>query len=215
MTAPLKFVALLEKLIRDGRDLLQTSYQGTVRDGDGLRRWSNDLILLQCIGGADLLAPWRRRIMHNGYHTATEEVKRPLAALETVKYVVDNGLLTTYRGLVLAEEFTNLYQQGAHLLEQGYALAAAVIFRAVLEEKLRELCLANGCMPEKERPAINDLNQALYKCEVIQYDKAMMLNATALAAIGNNAAHNSTEFSEADVGRLRQGTLDFLSRYGE
>lgn len=212
MTAPKKFVDLLDKLITDGHALLKSGYQGYVTDGDALRRWSNEIILLHTLGGR-MIAPWRARIAHNGVLTPIQYVQGPLSALEAVKYAVDNGLLSSYRELVLAEEFTSLYEQGTHLLEQGYSLAAAVIFRGVLEERLRDLCATHGCMPEKERPTINDLNQALYKCETVPYDKAMMLHITALAAIGNNAAHNLAEVTRDDCERLMQGTLDFLSRY--
>ena len=70
-----------------------------------------------------------------------------------------------------------------------------------------------NCMPEKERPTISDLNQAIYKCESIAYDKSMMHNITALAAVGNDAAHNKDTLQKEDVERLKRGTLEFISRY--
>lgn len=212
MNHPKKFVDLLDKLIHDGRSLLKSAYGGNIQDRNGLRRWSNELILLRNLGGA-MLTPWASRLAHDGVVIVDRYVEGTLAALETVKFAIDEGLLESYHKLVMAEAFTDLYEQGQHLLEQGYFLAAGVIFRAVLEEKLRELCTAAGCIPEKGRPTINDLNQALYKSESVAYDKAMMLNVTALAAVGNDAAHNSESLREEDVERLMRGTLEFLSRF--
>lgn len=212
MNHPQKFADLIEKLIRDARSILDSANGDYVKDRELLRRWSNDLILLHSIGGA-MLAPWKRRLGHNGDFMQVEYVEGPLAALETIKFAIDNGLLTSYRNLVMAEAFADLHQQGQYLFGEGYFLAAGVIFRAVLEEKLRELCVAAECTPEKERPTIGDLNQALYRCESVPYDKATMLNVTALAAVGNDAAHNQQSLRKEDVERLMNGTAEFVSRY--
>jgi len=212
MSHPQKFVDLVEKLIRDADGMIDSANGGYISDRTQLRRWSNELILLRTLGGA-MLTPWARRLTHSGTLIDVEEVQGPLAALETVKFAIDNGLMNTYRNLVIAEAFADLYEQGQYLFGQGYFLAAGVIFRAVLEEKLRELCLSAECMPDKDRPTINDLNLALYRCEAVSFDKAMMLNVTALAAVGNDAAHNMESLKTEDVERLMKGTLDFISRY--
>ena len=106
---------------------------------------------------------------------------------------MDEGLLVKYEDLIFAEAFADLYEQGQHLFSQGYFLAAGVVFRAVLEEHLRHLCERNECTPVKEKPTINDLNMALYKCDSPVYEKSVMLHVTALAAVGNDAAHNNPE----------------------
>lgn len=212
MTHPKKLVDLVEKLITDARHLLSSSYGGNIKEREKLRRWSNELILLRTIGG-EMLSPWARRLAHDGVVIPDYYVEGPLAALETLKFAIDEGLLQSYRDLIMAEAFTDLFEQGQHLLSQGYFLAAGVIFRVVLEEKLRELTVAAKCMPEKDRPTINDFNQALYKCDSVPYDKAMMLNITALAAVGNDAAHNKDSLKNEDVERLARGTLEFISRY--
>lgn len=151
MNHPKKFVNLLEKLIQDGRNLLKSSSNGRIEDREGLRRWSNELILLRTMGG-DMISPWVRRLTNDGCDNYNDSVEYPLAALETVKYAIDEGLLCSYRELIMAEAFADLYEQGQHLLAQGYFLAAGVIFRAVLEEKLRELCMEVNCMPVEWTP---------------------------------------------------------------
>jgi hypothetical protein len=210
MTTSRTIVEFIEKLIRDGYAIYYQTHGGDIRDMESLLRWSNELILLQIIRG-NMVSPWSQRLAHNGVDTRNQSVLGPLAALETIKHAIDNGLLTSYRDLIIAEEFAHLHEQGSHLLSQGYFLAAGVIFRAVLEEKLRELCRSNACMPDKQYPTINDLNQALYKCEAVSYDKGMMLNVTALAAVGNNAAHNAGDLKREDVERLMRGTLEFTT----
>jgi len=213
MQAPKKFTDLLDKVIQDGHKLLETvQINDHINDPKGLRRWSNELILLQKLGYG-LIAPWSDRISHNGVIIASRSVQLPLAALETIKYAIEEGLLTSYKDLILAEEFSNLFEHACHLQTQGYYLAAAVVFRAVLEEKLRELCLSNECMPERNNPTINDYNQALYKNPKSMYDKVTMLHVTALAAIGNKAAHNEGQIGQEEIERLNTGTLEFLSKY--
>lgn len=212
MNQPQKLVDLIDKLIQDAYRMLESTYGDSIQDRNSLRLWSNELILLRNIGGK-MLAPWAPRLAHGGVLIPTVYMQDPLAALETVKYAIENGLLTSYRDLVMAEAFSDLFEQGQCLLNEGYFLAAGVIFRAVLEERLRELCVGANCMPGKDRPTLADLNQALYRCETVQYDKAMMLNVTALAAVGNDAAHNKESLKREDVERLMRGTLEFISRY--
>jgi len=79
-------------------------------------------------------------------------------------------------------------------------LAAGVLARGVIEQHLRKRCDELGCMPSKSRPTLNDFNQALYGAKHI--DKITMKHIDALAAIGNDAAHNNPSLKEEDVKRL-------------
>jgi hypothetical protein len=212
MRHPGKLVDLINSLIQDAYDLIRSQHEGEVPVDMGLKRFSSRLTLLRTIGG-EMLSPWDDNLHHEGFMPYTNMIETNLAALETIKYAIDEGLLNKYRDLVVAEAFTNLYAQGEHLLSQGYILAAGVIFRAVLEGKLRDMCLSADCMPEKEHPTINDLNMALYKNEKVLYDKATMQYVTALAAIGNDAAHNKKDLHRDEVERLQRGVLDFNAKY--
>lgn len=209
---------LLDELIEGGNELLKEmrpSHTGIyleISDEDGLRRWSDDLILFVSLT-SKLIDPWRKRLQHNGYETSEYALKEPLSALETIRRAAERGLLTTYESLIFAEAFADLCEQGQHLFSQGYFLAAGVVFRAVLEERLRRLCELNGCMPNIQRPTINDLNIALYKYDPPLYNKSVMHHVNALAAVGNDAAHNNPELTKEDVKRLQEGLLDFLARY--
>lgn len=210
---------LLDELIREGNRLnsdlrpskrYRDSYE--VNDEDKLRRWSDELILFVSLMG-NSIDPWRKHLQHNGYDTSDYALKEPLFALETIRKAADRGLLTSYENLIFAEAFADLYEQGQHLYSQGYFLAAGVVFRAVLEERLRRLCEQNDCMPETPRPTINDLNIALYRHVPPVYNKSVMQHVTALAGVGNDAAHNKPELTKDDVKRLQDGLLDFLARF--
>lgn len=219
MNYPKKINDLLEKLINDAKLLIRSGKEADydtdfVHDKEGLRRWSNDLILFNSIAG-DIVKPWKDRLKHNGTVIMISEVEKPLAALETIKYAIGNDLLMKFSELIYAEALSDLFEQGKNLLAQGYFLAAGVIFRAVLEERLRKLCTKNKCTPKKKHATINDLNIALYKCTPSVYNKSMMQNITSLASIGNDAAHNKPSLLEKDVERLENGVLDFLCRYSE
>ena len=208
----------LDKLIVEGHALLKTARASRggglamIDDSEGVRRWSNHLLLFRSVVG-DLARPWASRLSHNGVVLVRDGIEQPLSALEMMKYALEEGLLTKYEDIVYAETFTDLFQQGDHLLEQGYFLASGVIFRAVLEERLRRMCSVSGCMPSKTRPSIHDLNLALYGNDPPVYDKSMMFHVSSLAAIGNDAAHNKPELRREDVDRLRTGLLGFLGRF--
>jgi hypothetical protein len=207
-----KIIKLLYKLISDGHQLVNTSDGQLVRDNAGMRKWANELLLFNYIAG-DLIKPWESKLKHDGKVLLTYNISAPLTALETVKYAIENDLLSTYRELIFAESFAELFEQGQNLFSQGYFLAAGVVFRAVLEEQLRKLCEKYNCFPEKPKPTINDFNQALYLNNPQILNKSMMLNITSLAAIGNDAAHNSPDLNPEDVERLMNGTLEFISRF--
>ncbi len=213
-----KLVPLLNKLIADGRQMLthvrsdRLSQLKCISDEAGLRRWSNELILFKSLA-TDLIRPWSKILVHDGTVVLAHHLEVPLSALETIRDAMDQGLLARFEDLVIASAFADLSEQARYLLSQGYFLAAGVIFRAVFEERIRKLCERNRCMPASLRPTIGDLNTALYKATPPVYDKTMMHQVTALAAIGNDAAHNNPALKIEDVERLATGVQDFLARF--
>lgn len=178
------------------------------------KRWANKVVLLQSRMG-DSIKAWTQTLETALLSWEESNIDDILAVLETIRFAIDGGLLATYEDLLYAEAFGDLTEQGQHLFSQGYFLAAGVVFRAVLEEHLRRLCEKHQCTPEKERPTINDLNTALYRCDPPVYNKSVMMQVTALAAVGNDAAHNKPELAKEDVKRLQDGLLDFLARFSE
>ena len=123
-----KFLTLVEKLIDDSQ-AITTVYSGGRSKGVpiGFARWRTDIALFKQIGGA-MIAPWIYEFEDDG--DPVWRVETGLAALETIKFAIDNGLLSSFEDLVLADTFSDLMDQGKYLLGQGYSLAAGVIFRA-------------------------------------------------------------------------------------
>lgn len=101
--------------------------------------------------------------------------------------------------------------------ERGYYLASAVILRAVLEERLRSICAKQQCIPAKPRPTIEDFNQALYKQSEKSLEpyfrKSTMQRVTAMAGVGNDAAHNKRPILQEDTQSFLRDLKDFLTRF--
>jgi hypothetical protein len=219
MKASDKLSALLDRLISSGDRMVAASMaikhgpKYSKVDSGEIITWANELRLFCSLAGP-LIRPWKEQLQHNGYVDGLSSLQHPLDALKTVKYAINEDLLFSYRELILSEAFADLFEQARYLLDQGYFLAAGVIMRAVLEEKLRGLCQKHKLPVTKTRPTIGDFNQALYGATSPIYDKAMMLQVTALAAVGNDAAHNLPSLRIEDVKRLEHGLGDFLARFG-
>lgn len=181
----------------------------TYVDLEAFKKWRASCRLLVSLMG-DLGTPWQDIFMPdapNGLGNASTT----LGTLKAIKEALSNGYLVRFEDLVLAEAFSDLTEQAEYLFEQGYFLAAGVILRAILEERLRKLCERIGCTPEKLRPTISDLNQALYKAKA--YDKIIYKHVDAMTATGNDAAHNAPELKKDDVARLLNDAKDFLRRF--
>lgn len=164
-------------------------------------------LLLQQLG--PYAEPWRAVLGSAKRTNNTGTVKIMLGAIKSLLENVDHGRLAAFEDIVFAEAFANLIDQGEYLLHKNYHLAAAVIFRAVLEERLRRMCQVYDVMPEKERPTIADYNQALYKEGA--YDKIAMKQVEMMAAIGNAAAHGSEDFNAGSVKQLHSNLITFMS----
>lgn len=137
----------------------------------------------------------------------TTQVTSSLAAVEVIlgtihaiKHEIENDYLESFSQLIQAETFSDLLEQAEHLFESGYHLGAGVIARAVLEQHLRATCESLEVELNKNRPTINDYNQALYKIE--HYSKIKMKQIDALASIGNDAAHNNPDLRSEDIKKM-------------
>jgi len=123
---------------------------------------------------------------------------------------IEKGYLIKIEDIIFAEAFSNLIEQAEYLLKQGYHLAAGVLARAVLEERLRNICSSEGVVFSNNRPTLSKFNTELYKKKY--YDKIEFKNIDFLTAIGNNAAHNKP-VANNEIEKLIDGVLDFLKRY--
>lgn len=218
MLALEKISSLVDSLVSEGEHVLTTQWQPggrwatgppTYVDLEAFKKWRASCRLLVSVMGS-LAVPWEDLLtsdVQNGWaHAATT-----LGTLKAIKEALSSGLLVNFEDLVFAEAFSDLIEQAEYLFDQGYFLAAGVILRAVLEERLRKLCERNTCSPEKNRPTIADFNLALYKANA--YDKVTFKHVDAMAATGNDAAHNNPDIRAEDVERFLRDLLAFLRRF--
>lgn len=219
MNKPQDYIAsFAKKLIEQGEKLLE----GKFKDETGFdtfellvdfqehQKWAASCRLLSHQLGP-FAAAWQQSLLSMSQGNREIGVLSKLGALRSICECIEDGRLASFEDLVFAEALANLLEQGEHLLERSFFLPAAVIFRAVLEERLRRLCEQQNALPDKSRPTIADFNQALYGTKA--YDKITMKQVDALAAIGNAAAHLTGEFDPTTVKDMHSGLLSFLSRF--
>jgi len=70
------------------------------------------------------------------------------AVLDSIAKALAKGRLATVEEVVSAEVLGDLLEQAEELLKAKFNSAAAIILRAVIEERLRKLCVSNGCNPQ-------------------------------------------------------------------
>jgi len=209
----------LRGLIEEGERVLSTHFDAGDRDTIYLggrpravdlrsfAKWGAGCVnLIRLLG--DLGEPWRTALVEKTNYL--ENVEEMLGTLLGIEEAVQRGLLVKIEDLVRAEAFDNLLEQAEYLSSEGYSLAAGVLGRAVLEEHLRSWCHRAKCVPTKDRPTLNDFTSELYRAKVINI--IVMKQVEAMAAIGNDAAHNNPVTPE-DVARLLRDVREFLAKH--
>jgi hypothetical protein len=140
-----------------------------------------------------------------------------LGALRSILEAIENGRLISIEERVEVEVLGDLMEHAEILLKDKHYLACCVVQRAVLEERLRNLCQKWQCAPTKAKPGIDDYNQALYakgkSDPTTDFHKATMQWVTAMAAIGNDAAHIVREITRDDAERMRRELTSFLAKF--
>ncbi|WP_395753453.1 hypothetical protein [Prosthecobacter sp.] len=139
------------------------------------------------------------------------DLEKIKGVLDTISDALQKGRLSTFEELVGAEVLGDLLEHAEVLIAAKYNLAAAIILRAVLEERLRKLCASNNCTPTNSRPTIESFKQSLYSAQII--DKISVKDVDWMAGVGNAAAHNLPEYKDEDVPQLFQRVTAFLVRF--
>ena len=218
MNAEGKLREFVERLISEGEAVLASKWQPTGNWVSGppsyveiqlFQQWRSRCRLLLSLLGPHA-KPWEP-VLEPMIENKLGSAMSTQGALKAILQSLDEGLLVRFEDLILAEAFSDLYDQADYLFQQGFILAAGVLARAVLEERLRRLCAAHQCSPTRDRPTLNDYNTALYKNNT--YDKITYKHVDAIVAIGNDAAHNKPDLKTEDVRRLLDGVQNFLTRF--
>ena len=200
---------LTTKWSRDTMGGFQVMNPTSYVDLENFKKWkSNCNVLISLL--KDLSEPWNE--IFNGEKINTlSNAKSMLGGLKSISDTIAKGYLLRIEDLIFAEAFSNLIEQSEYLYGQNYFLAAGVIARAVLEEKLRNLCIAQKIILQKPRPTLTDYNNELYKAKY--YDKIELKNIDYLTSIGNNAAHNQP-IVQIEIKSLIDGVKNILMKYG-
>lgn len=200
-----KYLRIVSDLIHEGNQVVGTKFDSglalvpTHVDLQVLHRWWGKIKSFAYQLGV-AVTPWKDILNNDPERNTLSFVRKVIGTLEAIKYEIENDHLESFARMVQAETAADLMEQSESLLNKGYYLAAGVIGRAILEEILRKTCERLNCMPSKDKPTINDFNQSLYGFK--HYSVIRMKQIEALAAIGNNAAHNSTDLKKGDVERF-------------
>ena len=137
--------------------------------------------------------------------------------LSAAREELAGGWLTTTKGLVSTEIFSDFLEMAQHLLDEEYKDPAAVMAGSVLEEHLRQLCHKHSIPTEitkqgRPQPKKADaLNADLAKKEV--YNRLDQKNVTAWLDLRNKAAHGKyQEYTKEQVALMLQSLSDFMAR---
>ena len=162
---------------------------------------------------------------HDHYEEFNSKVTRSMphcakigrGILSAARVELEGGWLTTTKGLISAEIFSDFLEMAQHLLGEGYKDPAAVMAGSVLEEHLRQLCQKHGIPTEatkQDRPhpkKADALNADLTKKEV--YNRLDQKQVTAWLDLRNKAAHGKyQEYTEKQVSLMLQSLSDFMVR---
>jgi hypothetical protein len=120
------------------------------------------------------------------------------------------GRLATLAERAADEVLCDLLEQAEVLIRGKSMLPAAVILRAILEERLRKMVEIRA-LTVPAWPTIEHFKQALYQAHCINENDVQQINA--MAGISNAAVQNLPEFKPEDVPTLYQMTFDFLEKF--
>lgn len=208
-----KYLAICQELINEAEPVIKSQFRTrTVTsplyvDTLLLNRWWGKIKGFIHILGP-IAKPWKEDFKSNPERNSLSFVLSKKGVLESIYYAIENDQITSIYQMLRAETLSDLYEQAEHLFKNGFFLASGVICRAVLEEHLRTICINLSCLPDKDKPTLNDFNQSLYKIEF--YSKTKMKHIETLATIGNNAAHNRPELTKDDVKKILQDLPELI-----
>lgn len=146
-----------------------------------------------------------------GHYWAVADLHGVLLALRAD---LESGNLAGIQDRIRGDTFEDFLEMAAHLLEQGYKDAAAVIAGSVLEGHLRALALNRSIdtiKPDESPVKADGLNAELAKAEA--YRTGDQKSITAWLGLRNDAAHGHYErYTSEQVGVAHAGIRDFLNR---
>jgi len=215
-----KLLVRVDELIELGNAVLATETQGA-----GSRRFV-DLIAFYKFRSASIsfvlklfgsVHPYFLDFSEKVSDAMPSTTKRGIGMLQAVRGEIEQGWLTTAKGLISADIFGDFLEMAEHLLEEGYKDPAAVLIGSALEQHLKSLCDANGIETSIERngklhPKKADvINADLVKENI--YTKLDQKSVTFWLGLRNNAAHGQFDaYNNDQVKMMLSGVSEFMGR---
>ncbi|HRQ72635.1 MAG TPA: hypothetical protein PLU35_06370 [Phycisphaerales bacterium] len=170
---------------------------------------TSGLNLLACIAGESSIY---YRMLHDAHSPSDRLGFVPGSTIGILTASMNDfreGFMVDAKLLVSAEVLADFLVQAEVLLERDYKDAAAVIIRAVLEDGLRRLCVANN-IETKPRDGIKDLAKRLAEKKVITTLQYKEIDAK--KELGNDAARGRFDrYTTDDVIACREFVLRLLA----
>jgi hypothetical protein len=151
------------------------------------------------------------------FRSELSDSERGRGILKAIKTEIDNDWLTSMKGLVSADIFSDFLEMAEHLIDENYKDPAAVMIGSVLEEHLRQLCdkhniAVTDTKNGKSFPKKADLLNAELTANSV-YNKLDQKSITTWLDLRNKAAHGKyTEYNKQQVEIMLQGVTEFISR---
>lgn len=150
MSKQTQIADFVDRLIAEGDAVVATKFTGRYRVQyvklEPFTKWRGRCKHLLLMLGP-LAPPWQATFTESDPTMAC--AKATQGTLKGIRECLAEGLLIRFEDLVLADIFSDLLDQADYLLSKNYFRAAGVLGRAVLEERLRRLCVVNGCQPKQ------------------------------------------------------------------
>ena len=145
-----RFLRHADRLIAEGREVLNTTVVGSVTSGPNfvaippppcvdsqkLTKWITGCRNLVVQIGESAKTWWDS--FPPPKHSLASNVETAMGNLAALRESIDQDALTPVVDLITADAFASLLEQAEELLEKSFSLAAGVLGRAVLEEHLRK-----------------------------------------------------------------------------
>jgi hypothetical protein len=211
----IEFILSNAKIVSDSGKM--NSYGGVEVDYSKMKgfRTSAQSLILDLFGTEHPYYTEFKNVTRDSYGS---NIDSGIAIINNIKTEIENGWLTSIKGIVSAEIFTDFLEMAEHLLETDYKDPAAVVIGSVLEEHLRQLCLKSSIDIEYEKDGkliplkADRLNSELAKSGI--YNKLDQKNITAQLDLRNKAAHGKySEYDKSQVKLMYDYVFNFMTRH--
>lgn len=205
----------LDQIVKQRFEDLAASYKG-ILDGNGgansskFYAWSTSVLsLLGNVFGEESIQykNFNSQFVRYGNERGSTVI-RCKGVFDSAKEDYEKGYLFTVRGLIKAEDSTDVLEEALDFLNAGYKDPACILAGVALEIAIKEICTRNSIALAK----LEAMNTELCKKGV--YNMGMQKQVTAWAHWRNKAAHGEwSEYKEVDVKSMIEGVQRFVADY--